>query len=196
VAILKIVTRFVALALAGAVVLGTTGAARAADGESDRAAEYRVKAAVLLNFARFAEWPASRFAAPDAPLVIGIVGGDPFEGVLDEVVLEQHVGTHPVRLLRLAALPPIGVVHELFFAPGASIPAAEALAALAATGTLTVGEDDEFLAAGGALALVVEDRHVRFHVNLDVMGNSPSRLPSDVLRLATVRRGGRDKVTK
>jgi hypothetical protein len=43
--------------------------AAAADGPS----EYQVKAAFLLNFARFVEWPK----ANSGPLVIGVFGADP-----------------------------------------------------------------------------------------------------------------------
>ena len=36
--------------------------------------EYHVKAVFLFNFTLFTQWPASAFAAPDTPLVIGVLG--------------------------------------------------------------------------------------------------------------------------
>ena len=46
--------------------------------------EYQVKAAYLFNFSRFVEWPQSSFSDPEAPLVIGIIGKDPFGPVVNE----------------------------------------------------------------------------------------------------------------
>ena len=40
--------------------------------------EYQIKAAFLYNFAQFTQWPTNAFAGPDKPLVIGILGADPF----------------------------------------------------------------------------------------------------------------------
>ena len=36
--------------------------------------EYQVKAAFLLNFTKFVEWPAAAFAAADSPIAICILG--------------------------------------------------------------------------------------------------------------------------
>ena len=43
--------------------------------------EYQLKAVFLYNFAQFTEWPTNVFADDKSPIVIGIVGTDPFDGV-------------------------------------------------------------------------------------------------------------------
>src|SRR5437867_1187382 len=48
--------------------------------------EYQVKAVFLFNFAQFVEWPPAAFADDKSPIVIGILGDDPFGAYLDEVV--------------------------------------------------------------------------------------------------------------
>ncbi|MEO7347924.1 MAG: YfiR family protein, partial [Opitutaceae bacterium] len=58
--------------------------------------EYKVKAAFLFNFAQFVEWPAQAFRPADAPLVIGILGDDPFGPYLDELVRGEKVGKRPL----------------------------------------------------------------------------------------------------
>ncbi|HJX10369.1 MAG TPA: YfiR family protein [Candidatus Binatia bacterium] len=40
------------------------------------------------------------------------------------------------------------------------------------TPTLTVGEADDFAAAGGMIALLIDDNKIRFEVNLDAAGNA------------------------
>jgi len=52
------------------VALGTLVAVRAP--AADERLEYQVKAAFLLNFTKFIEWPASAFDTPDSPIVICI----------------------------------------------------------------------------------------------------------------------------
>lgn len=51
--------------------------------EKLRGPEYQVKAVFLFNFAQFVTWPSQ---PADAPLVIGILGDDPFGSYLDETV--------------------------------------------------------------------------------------------------------------
>jgi hypothetical protein len=53
----------------------------------DASSECQVKAAYLFNFLKFMEWPAEAFVDPHAPIVIGIVGDDPFGDALPQVVL-------------------------------------------------------------------------------------------------------------
>src|SRR6202035_454715 len=45
--------------------------------------EYQVKAAFLCNFAKFVEWPAQTFKTPDEPIVICVLGRNPFGNALE-----------------------------------------------------------------------------------------------------------------
>src|SRR5690348_2486339 len=58
--------------------------------------EYPIKAAFIYNFAQFVEWPSGAFADAKAPLAIGILGQDPFDGALDRAVSGKTVGGHPM----------------------------------------------------------------------------------------------------
>ena len=64
--------------------------------------ELAVKATYLYKFAPFVEWPASAFDSPTAPLVLCVVGDDPFGDLLDRAVSGQHAGKHPIALRRLS----------------------------------------------------------------------------------------------
>src|SRR5580692_10535365 len=48
--------------------------------------EYQVKAAFLYNFAKFVEWPPLTFKTDKDPVRICVLGQDPFDGALGEVV--------------------------------------------------------------------------------------------------------------
>src|SRR5687767_11813831 len=63
------------------VSMGGTGSVKLAAQAPD---EYRVKAAFILNFARFVEWPSDSFSEGGV-LVVGIIGDSPFGGSLDQL---------------------------------------------------------------------------------------------------------------
>src|SRR5689334_15033090 len=62
--------------------------------------EYQVKAAFLLNFTRFIEWPAAD-APPGAPFSICVLGDDPFNGALDRMVEGEAVNGRKLAVQRI-----------------------------------------------------------------------------------------------
>src|SRR5260370_41881790 len=70
-------------------------AARSAAAQTGAATEYQVKAVFLFNFAQFVDWPADAFSGPTTPLVIGVLGDDPFGDFLDQTVRHEHLGGRP-----------------------------------------------------------------------------------------------------
>src|SRR5438094_1030718 len=75
-------------------------ASLAAETKSKLTQEYDLKAAFLFNFAQFVEWPPQSFAGPNAPIVIGVLGEDPFGSSLDEIVEGETVHEHPLVIRR------------------------------------------------------------------------------------------------
>lgn len=57
--------------------------------------EYKIKAAYLYNFTKFITWPA----IPDASFNICLVGGDPFQDLLDSLEAKT-VQDKPIRIFR------------------------------------------------------------------------------------------------
>src|ERR1700747_2209499 len=60
--------------------------------QAARPSEYQVKAVFLFNFAQFVDWPPEAVADSQAPLVIGVLGGDPFGDLLDATIRGEHRG--------------------------------------------------------------------------------------------------------
>ncbi len=63
--------------------------------------EYRVRAAFLLNFTKFVEWPSATPEASDAPISICVLGDDPFGIALDRIVEGESVGGRRITVQRL-----------------------------------------------------------------------------------------------
>src|ERR1700674_1953410 len=72
-----------------AIVLGATGIL----GLRGQVNEYQVKALFLYNFARYVEWPVQSFKTPNDPIVICILGPNPFGRALDQAVTGKLVGS-------------------------------------------------------------------------------------------------------
>ena len=76
--------------------------------------EYQIKAAYLLNFARYVEWPAARLPI-GALLRLCVLGRDPFGGAL--MGLEgRQVNGHEMRLRQIEGVDQAGDCHLVFIA--------------------------------------------------------------------------------
>ena len=67
---------------------------------------------------------------------------------------------------------------------------AEESALLARASVLLVGDGDHFAAQGGAVGLVVKDRHLQMEINVQAAQRSSLNISSRILRLATLVEGG------
>lgn len=161
-------------------------AAQAALEPTQPVAEYQLKAAVLVNLAKFVEWPANAFAGPGAPLVIGVVGQDPFGGWLDQATAGQTVAGHPVQVQRLSPTSPLTQAQVLFVSRSEQARLPKVLEAVRGEPRLTVSDAPGFAAQGGMIGLVLREATVRFEVNLPVLQAAGLRLSSKVLKYATL----------
>src|SRR5271157_5811294 len=84
-----------ACVLAGSLILASRALPQTA-------LEYEVKAAFLLNFAKFVEWPSSAFADSDSPIAICILGKDPFGHTIDELVQGEAANGRKLMVRRIS----------------------------------------------------------------------------------------------
>ena len=144
--------------------------------------EYQVKAAFLLNFTKFVQWPATAFAAADSPIAICVWGNDPFGKVLDQIVAEEVVDGRRVVVRRIKGTPAPHTCQALFV-NGTEKEALGSLSGLG-PGVLTIGEGEGFVHRGGMIAFVVENRHVRFGINESAAAAAGLKLSSKLLSVA------------
>lgn len=147
------------------------------------APEYPVKAAFLYRFASFVEWPAAAFSDAAAPLVICVVGHDPFGAVLDRAVRGQTIGTRAVAVRRLAVAEAGSGCHIAYLGGAPDQSPAEAARAMAAGPTLTV-TDAAAPADRGAVNFVTREARVRFEIDQHQAAASGLSISSKLLNLA------------
>jgi len=161
----------------------------------------QLKAAYVLNFARYTSWPDGSFDDATSPIVIGVAGDDALGGFLEELVKGETARGHPIDVRRIdvsavgssaddAALSALAGrlrrVHVLFIGRGAQERARWLLDRVEHLDVLTVSDVDDFAERGGMIGLVLRDRRLAFDVNLDRIQGSRVTLSSQVLRLARI----------
>jgi hypothetical protein len=135
------------------LMLGVVGNPRAASGR-DEYHEYDVEAAFIYNFCKFVEWPSGTFANASDPIGICIIGQNPFGSTLEDMVQGKKIGDRAFVVRRLRDTQQVRNCQILFVAAGESKRTRSLLEAFKGAGILTVGETDDFTAAGGINAAI------------------------------------------
>lgn len=132
---------------------------------AQEANEYEVKAAYLYNFARFVEWPDNVSLDPNGPLVIAILGRDPFGGEIDRFIQGKTVNGRRLVIKRFSSLEAYEQCHILFVSSSEKRNLPRILAAVRNSSVLTVSETDRFAQIGGIINFITIENSIRFEIN-------------------------------
>ena len=163
------------------VLLLALGSSRAQDAQPS---EYQLKAAFLFNFAKFVEWPPEVFSAPAAPIVIGIIGENPFGKDLEDIVRDKKINARALIIKPIASLDDGKKCHLLFISTSEKSRMPEIFRALGKASVLTVGETDQFTQNGGVINFVREGNKIRFEISDDAAKRAGLKISSKLLSLA------------
>jgi hypothetical protein len=170
-----------ALWCASALVLAQTSALRQAGPSEDN-----VKAAYLLRFLNYVEWPPASFAAADAPYVVGVANDDAMLAELQRQAIGRSVNHRPVRARRVNAGDTMAGLHVLFIGSGNDRARQAALLYQAhAMPVLAVTETDGALEQGSMINFRLIDERLRFEVALDPVKRSGLELNTRLLSVAS-----------
>src|SRR5436305_1786605 len=111
--------------------------------------EYKLKAVCIYKFSQFIEWPDEAFAGKDDPIVIGILGSDPFGPSFDEALKGRLVNGRRIIIKRFSDAKSAAHCHILYISTSETARMGEILAALKGKSILTVGEPPGFIQSGG-----------------------------------------------
>lgn len=148
--------------------------------------EYPAKLAFLYNFAKFTEWPPGSYRYPNAPIVICVVGHDPFSPGSENDLRAHMVFGHPIEVRILRATDPLGVCNIAFVPVTEKDQTDNILRAAKGTSTLTVGETQGFAARGGIINLTVEGNRLRFEINQLAAERAGLKISSKLFSLAKI----------
>jgi hypothetical protein len=178
--------RATALRASLAMILAACLGAAAARGQA--ADEYQLKAAFLSNFAKFVDWPPQTFSGPQDPIVICVLGTNPFGDALRQAVNGKAVEDRKPALRQISDVRQASGCRILFISSSERKRLRAILAEVQSSGILTVGDTGNFAAEGGVINLKLEDGKVRLQVNVDAADRQKLRISSKLLSLAQIVR--------
>ncbi|MDH7600424.1 MAG: YfiR family protein [Sedimentisphaerales bacterium] len=165
--------------------------------ETGKQREYAIKAVFIYNFIKFVDGFRFEDQQSKAPIVLAIVGEDPFGSGFDPL-LEKPIGERYLKIKRLAIHPDpnnpqsidandlkgLRACNIVFVSSSERPRLAGILEAVRTEPILTIGDHAGFLEAGVIINLGVEGNKVFFEINLDAAARANINLRSQLLRLA------------
>ena len=184
--------------------------------------EYEIKAAFIYNFMRFIDWPEGKHTAnrkyqtendpdvnrekpPPPPLLIGIVGRNPF-GQAFVPVLDRKINERELGLVYIDELGPylaaakteveaiaayrkknavlLSRCDVLFICTSEDKHLETLLTMIAGSAAVTISDIPRFGLRGGMIEFVMDSKRVRFDINLDRVKEENLKIRSQLLELA------------
>ncbi len=172
-------------------MLALTGSTTSTQAQSETIAptdrEYAIKAAYLYQFGRYVQWPDDTFPHDKAPLIIGVLGADPFGNVLAEIARTKQIDGRPIVVQRFASMADYTPCHILFVCSSAGPEQTlDAIKEARKSPVLLVGEEPGFAQQGGTVNFFVDDNRVRFEINTDAAKQEQLKISSKLLSLAKI----------
>lgn len=152
--------------------------------ENQESNEYQIKAAVLLNFAKFIEWPEQAFKSETDPLIVGVIGEDQITEAFANLSGKVANGRR-IQVKRFANVKTITFCHLLFACRSQDQNFRKVLPGLG-PGVLTVGESEQFAETGGMINVRITGNKVVFDINQRNAVKAGLRISSKLLHLARV----------
>jgi hypothetical protein len=160
--------------------------APAVSAQNVRASAAEVEAVFLFNFAQFVEWPHGAFADIEAPVVIGILGKDPFGSFLDETVRGESVRGRSFKIERYKRVEEAADCQILFISRSENKRLDDILAAIKNKPVLSVTNADDFDHPGGIIRFILDDKRVRLSIDLEAAQAARLTFSSKLLRSAAI----------
>ena len=146
--------------------------------------EAQIKSALLYNFIKFVDWPPSRFAEANSPIIIGVAGSSEMRADLEGMVQGRRLYGRKLSIVTVDRPATVQLVHVLFISRVEGKGLDEFLGAVRGSAILTVGETREFAKRGGMICFVPEVGKLRFEINIQAVEEAGLRISAQLQKLA------------
>ena len=150
----------------------------AASSDDVRFEEYRVRAAFLVNFTKFVQWP------DDGALAFCITGDRFFARAMSAAAGHSSTGGREIVVRTLGPKEDFTQCHTVFIAAFVGRDTPAILKQVQELPVLTIGESPSFLTEGGAVRVFIENNRIRFKVGGGAAEKKGLRISSQLLTLA------------
>lgn len=160
---------------------------RPASKASAKLSPVEVEAGLLAAFPEYLRWPTTAFKDASSPLVIGILGQDPFRDILDTAVRGKFHEGRKIIIKRADHIDGLKGCQMIFIAKSLNAGIADLLRDLNRDAVVTVGEADDFLQKGGAIAFRMIGDKVRYEMNRAALKQAGIQVDSRLLPMHPIR---------
>jgi hypothetical protein len=164
------------------LLLGSIGTSWAEASPDDVARQ--IKAAYLVKFANYIEWPPGSFEGPESPIVIGVIGADRLADELQRITHDRQVGKRPVAVRRLTTSDTSARVHILYMGTRAGDRLKSWFQSVEGQPMLSVTDSTHDLAHASAIKFVIDKNRVRFDVSVPAAERSGIKITALLLTVA------------
>lgn len=154
------------------------------------AAATEIEAVLLFNLTRFVDWPSVAFSDANAPVIIGILGRDPFGPELQNVVEGEQVNGRKVVVQRCSTIDEAAHCQVLFISSTEKSRARAVVEALRGHPVLTVSDLEDFARRdGGMMAFYLSpEKKIRLRINLEAAKAEQLNISSKLIHVAELEK--------
>ena len=145
--------------------------------------EYEIKAAFVYNFAKFVEWPETKFGDDKAPLIFGILGHNPFGAALERLD-NKTVRGRQLIIRQYADQTNLSQCHMLYIGKSEKSELKRIIGHLGSQSILTISDIQDFAKSGGHINLVIRQNKIRFIINSVAAKKANLKISSRLLKLS------------
>lgn len=150
------------------------------------AEEYAVKAAFVLNFIHFTEWPEESAEASSGEMVLCVVGGDSLPNSFKALNGKKTRGKL-VKVVHVPANTNLPECQVVFYRGDVDTQnLVRTLKAMYLKPVLTIGEKKIVTKLGGAIHFFTSNRKLRFAINPEIVSEQGLKMSSRLLQIATI----------
>jgi len=149
--------------------------------------EYAVKAAFVLNFSKFVQWPEAAFYDSPKTLDLCVAGGPALEQSFHQTIAGKEVEGKAIRVYRVSDDGPFDGCEMIFIRR--EINRASLLrigAEVKNKPILTIGEMSDFTSIGGIINFFNKEDRLYFEINPQRAGQQKLKISSRLLNLAVI----------
>jgi hypothetical protein len=147
-----------------------------------------LEAVYLYNFGKFVNWPADPNSSAE-PFSICTLGSEDFYHPLQAATSSATLQGRKIAVRHLASVAGADGCHILYFAESDGARLAKDLAAIRMKPILTVSDAPDFLDHGGIIQFVIQNKRVRFAINLQSAMQAHLTVSSELLKVAVAVQG-------
>ena len=157
---------------------------------ADAISEEKVKAAFVIRFLNYVEWPVTSFPKPETPCVIGVIGAPALASELEKSVAVPGPGRRQIVVRQIGESDAMPDVHVMFIGAVDPSTVKRWLSLANLEPVLLITEVDGTLPKGSMINFRLVENRVRFDVALEPAERVGLKMNSRLLSVAmTVTKG-------